>query len=189
MIETKAKEKPFLLNFDNRTLRSLPIDPVKSNRTREVRGACFSLVETTPVESGEVVSSSKEAIELLDISQEEVEGNKQLFAEYMCGNKKLVGSCYAAAVYCGHQFGYFSGQLGDGRAIVSASLKLCLKFCHVEYNTNKKKVPWGSCKQEGGKVGNATERCWIDTIFENCRWEVCFCSSSFLLLLALKFCC
>ena len=33
------------------------------------------------------------------------------------GNRKLEGSVTAAHCYCGHQFGHFSGQLGDGAAI------------------------------------------------------------------------
>ncbi len=36
------------------------------------------------------------------------------FAEYFSGNKVLPGAEPAAHCYCGHQFGYFSGQLGDG---------------------------------------------------------------------------
>ena len=38
------------------------------------------------------------------------------FVEYMCGNRLLPGSEPAAHCYCGHQFGHFSGQLGDGCA-------------------------------------------------------------------------
>ena len=33
---------------------------------------------------------------------------------YLCGSKAIPGAEYAAHCYCGHQFGYFSGQLGDG---------------------------------------------------------------------------
>lgn len=35
-------------------------------------------------------------------------------AEYFSGNKVLPGAQPAAHCYCGHQFGAFSGQLGDG---------------------------------------------------------------------------
>ena len=41
----------------------------------------------------------------------------QELADYFSGNKLLDGSETAAHCYCGHQFGYFSGQLGDGAAI------------------------------------------------------------------------
>lgn len=39
------------------------------------------------------------------------------FVEYFSGNRLLPGSETAAHCYCGHQFGHFSGQLGDGAAI------------------------------------------------------------------------
>lgn len=38
-------------------------------------------------------------------------------AQILSGNRLLEGSDPVAHVYCGHQFGAFSGQLGDGRAI------------------------------------------------------------------------
>ncbi|KFM57199.1 Selenoprotein O, partial [Stegodyphus mimosarum] len=51
----------------------------------------------------------------LDLPKSELE--REDFAEYFSGNKLLPGSEPAAHCYCGHQFGYFSGQLGDGAAI------------------------------------------------------------------------
>ena len=39
------------------------------------------------------------------------------FIEYFSGNRLLPGSETAAHCYAGHQFGHFSGQLGDGAAI------------------------------------------------------------------------
>lgn len=39
------------------------------------------------------------------------------FVEYFSGNRALSGAEPAAHCYCGHQFGYFSGQLGDGAAM------------------------------------------------------------------------
>ena len=41
----------------------------------------------------------------------------QELANYFSGNEELEGSETYAHCYCGHQFGYFSGQLGDGAAI------------------------------------------------------------------------
>lgn len=37
--------------------------------------------------------------------------------KYLAGNLLLGGSDPLAHCYCGHQFGVFAGQLGDGRAI------------------------------------------------------------------------
>ena len=39
------------------------------------------------------------------------------FVEYFSGSRVLPGSEPAAHCYCGHQFGHFSGQLGDGCAL------------------------------------------------------------------------
>ena len=39
-------------------------------------------------------------------------------ADYLCGNRLLPGSQPVAALYAGHQFGYFVPQLGDGRALL-----------------------------------------------------------------------
>ena len=39
------------------------------------------------------------------------------FVEHFSGNRLLPGSETAAHCYAGHQFGHFSGQLGDGAAI------------------------------------------------------------------------
>jgi uncharacterized protein YdiU (UPF0061 family) len=35
----------------------------------------------------------------------------------LSGNKEIKGSETAAHCYCGHQFGVFAGQLGDGAAM------------------------------------------------------------------------
>lgn len=104
-----------ILKFDNLALRSLPIDSVTDNYVRSVAGACFSKVKPTPVDKPSVVVVSQAALDLLDIPKSETQRDD--FAEYFCGNKLLPGSDPAAHCYCGHQFGYFSGQLGDGAAM------------------------------------------------------------------------
>ena len=100
------------LKFDNRALKLLPIDKDKSNYARTVGGACFSLVKPTPVENPVLVAHSSEALSLLGIDPNKESVEK--FVEYFSGNAVLPGSQPAAHCYCGHQFGYFSGQLGDG---------------------------------------------------------------------------
>lgn len=52
------------------------------------------------------------AQDLLDLDPSEA--SRPDFAEYFGGNKVLPGAEPAAHCYCGHQFGHFSGQLGDG---------------------------------------------------------------------------
>ncbi|EDO49000.1 predicted protein [Nematostella vectensis] len=103
------------LTFDNLALRSLPIDKETKNYVRQVEGACFSLVEPAPVSNPKTVVFSESALELLDLHKAEIE--RQEFAQYFSGNKLLPGTRPASHCYCGHQFGYFSGQLGDGAAM------------------------------------------------------------------------
>jgi len=112
-----AKRKLANLNFDNTSLKELPLDKVRENYIRRaVKNACYSRVDLTPVKNPKVVAVSKEALELIDLDIDETKNED--FAEYFGGNKPLPGSDPAAHCYCGHQFGHFAGQLGDGRAIL-----------------------------------------------------------------------
>ncbi|CAG5131157.1 unnamed protein product [Candidula unifasciata] len=103
------------LNFQNRALRCLPVDESEEKTQRQVPGACFSRVNPTPVVNPGLVCASLPALSLLDITEDQVK--RPEFVEYFSGNKILPGSEPAAHCYCGHQFGYFSGQLGDGAAM------------------------------------------------------------------------
>ena len=100
------------ISFDNKVLRSLPLDPSQENRPRQVPGACFSLVKPTSLANPVTVAYSTSAFELIDLPESELQRHD--FAEYFSGNKHLPGSQTAAHCYCGHQFGAFAGQLGDG---------------------------------------------------------------------------
>ena len=104
------------LKFDNLALRTLPIDQEKSNFTRQVAGACFSLVDPTPVENPTLVAHSTSALSLLGLSEGDIQDDDD-FVQCFAGNKLLQGSQTAAHCYCGHQFGNFAGQLGDGAAM------------------------------------------------------------------------
>lgn len=102
------------LRFDNLALRALPVeksDPANIT-PRQVHGACFSRVIPTPVDNPALVCASTEALSLIDLSPDQIE--RPEFAEYFSGNRILPGAEPSAHCYCGHQFGYFSGQLGDG---------------------------------------------------------------------------
>jgi len=103
------------LNFDNKALETLPVDKLLTNQSRTVPGACFSLVDPTPVEKPALVAHSTEALSLLGVSEADVANGD--FVEYFSGNQLYDGSVSAAHCYCGHQFGFFSGQLGDGAAM------------------------------------------------------------------------
>ncbi|CAF1531795.1 unnamed protein product [Adineta ricciae] len=101
------------IKFDNLALRTLPIDPVEANYVRSVSGACFSKVKPTPVKNPKLVAYSADALKLIDVGEDALKEEKQL-AQVFSGNVLLPGMDPAAHCYCGHQFGYFSGQLGDG---------------------------------------------------------------------------
>lgn len=48
------------LQFDNTAIKVLPIDPIKDNYVRRsVSGACFSLVDPTPVSNPTYVTMTK----------------------------------------------------------------------------------------------------------------------------------
>ncbi len=67
-----ARRKLEELNFDNLTLRALPVDDVFGGPVRQVEGACFSRVAPTPVANPQLVVASPDALSLLDIDPSEV---------------------------------------------------------------------------------------------------------------------
>lgn len=108
------------LRFDNRALRSLPLDASEENVPRQVPGACFSRVRPSPVQSPRLVAMSLPALALLGLEPPVAGALEELEAEaalYFSGNRLLPGAEPAAHCYCGHQFGSFAGQLGDGAAM------------------------------------------------------------------------
>ncbi|KAL3674862.1 hypothetical protein V7S43_000788 [Phytophthora oleae] len=113
-------------SFDNTVLRELPIDAEPKNFVRSaVSGACFSRISPTPISNPELVVTSPNSLLLAGIELKEPtikceDGNFQpieTLVPVLTGNELLPGSETAAQCYCGHQFGFFSGQLGDGAAL------------------------------------------------------------------------
>lgn len=104
-----------IINFDNRNLKALPLDPKKFvvGNSRQVPNAIFSPVDLQPVANPQLIAKS-DALSLLGIPDDMDE--KEL-AKYLGGNELIPGSEPAAHCYCGHQFGSFAGQLGDGAAM------------------------------------------------------------------------
>ena len=102
------------LTYDNRFVAELPGDPEPRNFRRQVRSACYSLVEPTPVPEPTVLAVSAEMLHELDLQPSDVD---QRFAEVFGGNHVVAGMQPFAMCYGGHQFGNWAGQLGDGRAI------------------------------------------------------------------------
>lgn len=110
------------LEFDNVVLKRLPIDPLEMPGVRLVKGACFSRVQPEPLTNPRFVAVSSEALALLGLNGEEVLSDP-LGPMYLSGSKLMPGSEPAAHCYCGHQFGQFAGQLGDGAACYLGEVK------------------------------------------------------------------
>ncbi len=102
-------------NFESRFVNSLPGDSEVRNRSRQVHGACYSLVDPTQVCDPVVVAFSSEMASWLDFDSDWMV-TKQAAAVFG-GNVLLKGMKPYAACYGGHQFGNWAGQLGDGRVI------------------------------------------------------------------------
>lgn len=111
------------LHFDNQALKKLPLDTSEESGVRQVKGACFSRVKPQPLTRPRFVAVSPEALALLGLSGEEVQSDP-LGPEYLSGSKVMPGSEPAAHCYCGHQFGQFAGQLGDGAACYLGEVKV-----------------------------------------------------------------
>lgn len=84
-------------------------------------GSEFStLQQPTPLPEPYLIATSPTSLELLGISQEQ--SHSPEFVELFTGNRLPVECHPRAAVYSGHQFGQWAGQLGDGRAILLGEL-------------------------------------------------------------------
>ena len=74
----------------------------------------YTRLPTTPLKNPRLVHASKDVAMLLGLSP--VSFNKDEFLSVVSGSQPLPGGDTLAAVYSGHQFGVWAGQLGDGRA-------------------------------------------------------------------------
>ena len=133
------------LNFNNSIFASLPLDLNPENIVRpNIENAIFSKVIPTPVEAPHIVSTSMSALNIVGITEDDTKTEE--FIELLAGNRLFEGCfmiCqrflmsfnknmefhiifvdgeYLAHCYCGYQFGHFSGQLGDGAAMMVGRL-------------------------------------------------------------------
>ncbi len=76
----------------------------------------YTRLQPTPVPSPYLVCASAKAAELIALDPAEFATDN--FVETFAGNRVPPGAAPLAAVYSGHQFGVWAGQLGDGRAIL-----------------------------------------------------------------------
>jgi uncharacterized protein YdiU (UPF0061 family) len=76
----------------------------------------YTRLMPTPLPAPYLVGASATAAALINLDPAEF--HTQSFIETFSGNRALASSAPLAAVYSGHQFGVWAGQLGDGRAIL-----------------------------------------------------------------------
>ncbi len=74
----------------------------------------------TPLPAPTFIAASAPAAALVGLDPQDLAG--QDFVDVFTGNKVAVRSQPLSAVYSGHQFGVWAGQLGDGRAITLGDL-------------------------------------------------------------------
>ncbi|MCC5953257.1 MAG: YdiU family protein [Acidimicrobiia bacterium] len=110
-----------VLDFHNRFTAALPADPDTTNHRRQVEGAAYSRVSPTAVSSPTTVAVAPEVADLLGIPEELWQTED--FAAVFSGSRVPAGADPHAAVYGGHQFGNWAGQLGDGRAIALGEVR------------------------------------------------------------------
>jgi uncharacterized protein YdiU (UPF0061 family) len=105
------------LKFENSQLKNLLVKEVKNPKKSQQTPNCnYTKVLPTPLKNAKLLCLSKSCAAFLGIDFDRTTEDKDT-AEYLGGNKLIEGSVPIAHCYCGHQFGIFAGQLGDGRAI------------------------------------------------------------------------
>jgi uncharacterized protein YdiU (UPF0061 family) len=75
----------------------------------------YERVKPEPVEQPGLILLNHELAELLDLDLPE---DENALAALFAGNDLIDGADPIALAYAGHQFGHFSGPLGDGRAVL-----------------------------------------------------------------------
>ena len=95
--------------------------PAFDNSFAALPAAFYTRLEPLPLPNPQLVAVSRDVADLLGLPPEFL--NSPQFAEIFAGNRRLPGSAPLAAVYSGHQFGVWAGQLGDGRAHLLGGLR------------------------------------------------------------------
>ena len=109
------------LNIKDHFNKELPADPIKENRRRQVKEACYSTVIPKKTTKPEILHVSDDMLYELGLNPEDAKSKS--FLNVFTGNEILKGANPYAMCYGGHQFGNWAGQLGDGRAINLAEVE------------------------------------------------------------------
>ena len=106
--------------FDRRQIlaSSFPLDPIAQNFVRRVHDCLFSITYPTSLRSNVrlVAFSGPVLTDILDLPDSVTMDIE--FVNFVSGSRVLSSSLPLSHRYGGHQFGYWSGQLGDGRAVM-----------------------------------------------------------------------
>ena len=105
------------IKFLNSQIKHLLIFDPKSNKTMQTPKCNYSKVNPTTLDSPKLLSLSSLMCEALDLDYNDVKLDPNT-PEYLSGNKLLPESEPIAHCYCGYQFRYFAGQLGDGNFLL-----------------------------------------------------------------------
>ena len=101
--------------FHDSFVTSLPGDPRRDPKPRQVAGICYSFVPATPVSRPDLLAYSAPLCQELGLLPPQTGPGPD--ADVLTGNRVGAGMKPYAMCYGGHQFGHWAGQLGDGRAI------------------------------------------------------------------------
>lgn len=100
----------------------LPLEfPDFDNSFAALPEAFYTRLNPQPLPDPYPVAVSDEVAALIGLSPEFLQ--RPEFAEIFAGNRLMPGAEPLAAVYSGHQFGVWAGQLGDGRAHLLGGLR------------------------------------------------------------------
>jgi uncharacterized protein YdiU (UPF0061 family) len=94
------------------TIETLPLE----HGFAQLPSAFYTFLPPTPLPNPTLVAASIHAAQLIGLPLAEL--NRPEFATAMIGNTLPERAKPLAAVYSGHQFGVWAGQLGDGRALL-----------------------------------------------------------------------
>jgi uncharacterized protein YdiU (UPF0061 family) len=114
------------LNFVNTFAKSVTADPVSSNHARQVPSSMLSFVNPTPITSSQfdiVLYNNEFSENELNLSAENANSTNENLVKILSGGATVNSTKYYAHCYGGWQFGYYAGQLGDGRAIALGQIQ------------------------------------------------------------------
>ncbi|MBC7405584.1 MAG: YdiU family protein [Cytophaga sp.] len=106
----------------NDIYKSEKINSIKfENKFASLPGEFYTYLTPTPSPDPYLVGISKPMMKAIGSP---LESSNKIFCQIFTGNQIAQNSRPLSAVYSGHQFGVWAGQLGDGRAILLGDIQL-----------------------------------------------------------------